>query len=69
MNDFEKDESQRLENYTKSIISLFEIEKDELEKKMEDFDGTLKDLYTFIKNNYNFRTKQKRKGRPKKINI
>jgi hypothetical protein len=66
MKDFEKDEPQRLENYIKAITSLFEIEKEELEKKMEDFDGTLKELYILIKTNYNFRTVQKRKGRPKK---
>jgi hypothetical protein len=66
MNDFEKDEPQRLESYVKTMTSLFEIEKDELEKKMETFDGTLKELYTLIKTNYNFRTIQKRRGRPKK---
>jgi hypothetical protein len=67
MKDFEKDEPERLENYIKAITSLFQIEKDELEKKMEIFDGTLKELYTLIKTNYDFRTIQKRKGRPKKI--
>lgn len=69
MKDFEKDEPQRLDDYIKAITSLFEIEKEDLEKKMETFDGTLKELYTLIKTTYNFRTKQKRKGRPKKINI
>ena len=67
MKDFEKDEPERLENYIKAVTSLFQVEKDELEKKMETFDGTLKELYTLIKTNYDFRTKQKRKGRPKKI--
>jgi hypothetical protein len=67
MKDFEKDEPLRLENYIKAITNLFEIEKDELEKKMVDFDGTLKELYILIKTNYNFRTvKQQRRGRPKK---
>ena len=66
MKDFEKDEPQCLESYVKSITSLFEIEKEDLEKKMETFDGTLKDLYILIKTNYNFRTVQKRRGRPKK---
>jgi hypothetical protein len=65
MNDFEKDEPQRLESYVKTMTGLFEIEKDELEKKMENFDGTLKELYILIKTNYNFRTIQKRRGRPK----
>lgn len=66
MNDFEKDEPQRLDAYKKAITSLFEIEKEDLEKKMEIFDGTLKELYILIKTNYNFRTVQKRRGRPKK---
>jgi hypothetical protein len=67
MNDFEKDEPLRIENYKKNITSLFEIEKEELESKMETFEGTLRELYDLIKITYNFRTKQKRKGRPKKI--
>lgn len=66
MLDFEKDEPQRLENYVKAMTGLFEIEKEELEKKMEDFDGTLKELYILIKSKYNFRTIQQRRGRPKK---
>ena len=67
MKDFEKDEPQRLDDYIKAVTSLFEIEKEDLEKKMETFDGTLKELYTLIKTTYDFRTKQKRKGRPKKL--
>ena len=66
MNDFEKDEPQRLESYKKAITGLFEIELEDLEIKMESFDGTLIELYNLIKSNYGFRTKQKR-GRPKKI--
>ena len=61
MNDYEKDESQRLAEYKKSITNLFEIEDKDLEKKMETFDGTLKELYTLIKTEYNFRTIRKRK--------
>jgi len=67
MKDFEKDEPLRIENYKKSITSLFEIEKEELESKMETFEGTLRELYDLIKATYNFRAKQKRRGRPKKI--
>jgi len=69
MKDFEKDEPQRLDNYKKAITSIFEIEDEDLENKMEKFDGTLKELYILIKTNYPFRTKQKRRGRPKKYNI
>jgi hypothetical protein len=67
MNDFEKDEPLRIENYKKNITSLFEIEKEELESKMETFEGTLRELYDLIKITYNFRTKQKRKVRPTTI--
>jgi len=66
MNDYEKDESQRLDNYKKAITDIFEIEKEQLETLMEDFEGTLKELYILIKNNYAFRIIKKRKGRPKK---
>jgi hypothetical protein len=61
MKDFEKDEPQRIINYKKNITNLFEIEDEDLEKLMETYDGTLKELYTFIKTNYNFRTVRKRK--------
>ena len=61
MNDYEKDEAQRLAEYKKTITNLFEIEDNDLEKKMEDYDGTLKELYILIKNNYYFRTIRKRK--------
>ena len=66
MNDYEKDEPQRLSNYVKVITDLFMIEEKELERMMENFEGTLKELYILIKNNYEFRTVRKRKGRPKK---
>lgn len=69
MNDFEKDEPLRIQNYKKNITNLFEIEKEELESKMETFEGTLRELYDLIKATYNFRAKQKRRGRPKKYNI
>ena len=69
MNDFEKDEPLRIENYKKNITGLFEIEKDELESKMETFEGTLRELYDLIKATYNFKAKQKRRGRPKKYSI
>jgi len=66
MNDYEKDEPQRLSNYVKVITDLFMIEEKELERMMENYEGTLKELYILIKNNYEFRTVRKRKGRPKK---
>jgi len=69
MNDYEKDEPLRITNYKKNIIGLFEIEEEELENKMENFEGTLRELYDLIKATYNFRAKQKRRGRPKKYNI
>ena len=67
MNDYEKDEPQRLSNYVNIMTDLFMIEENELKRMMENFEGTLKELYTLIKNNYEFRTIRKRRGRPKKI--
>lgn len=67
MNDYEKDEPLRITNYKKNIIDLFEIEEEELDAKMESFEGTLRELYDLIKATYNFRAKRKRRGRPKKI--
>jgi hypothetical protein len=61
MIDFEKDEPQRLTEYKKAITNLFEIEDKDLEEKMENFEGTLKELYILIKTEYNFRTIRKRK--------
>ena len=61
MKDFEKDEPLRIINYKKNITNLFEIEDENLEKLMENFEGTLRELYNFIKTNYNFRTVRKRK--------
>ena len=69
MKDFEKDEPQRLEAYKKAITNLFEIEDNDLDNKMESFEGTLRELYDLIKATYNFRAKQKRRGRPKKYSI
>jgi len=69
MKDFEKDEPQRLEAYKKAMTDLFEIEVNDLDNKMENFEGTLRELYDLIKTTYNFRAKQKRRGRPKKYII
>ena len=68
MKDFEKDEPQRLENYKKVMTGLFEIEIEELERMMESFEGTLKELYNLIKTKYNFRTVKKRKKYEVSIN-
>jgi len=57
LKDFEKDEPQRLETFKKSVIKIFDITLEDLEKKMEEFDGTLKELYIFIKTNYQFKIK------------
>lgn len=57
LKDFEKDEPQRLETFKKSMMKIFDITLEDLEKKMEEFDGTLKELYIFIKTNYQFKIK------------
>ena len=61
MKDFEKDEPLRITNYKKNITNTFDIEDKELEELMENFEGSLRELYNFIKTNYNFRTTRKRK--------
>jgi hypothetical protein len=69
LNDFEKDEKERISSYKKAITGLFNITKDDLEKEMETFDGTLKELYTFIRASYSYKTNQSKQGRPKKLII
>jgi hypothetical protein len=69
MDDFEKDEKQRLSNYVKAITGLFNINKEEVEKKMEDFDGTLEEFYILIRSKYDYKKFQSKRGRPKKLSI
>jgi hypothetical protein len=69
MDDFEKDEKQRLSNYVKAITGLFNISKEEVEKKMEDFDGTLEEFYILIRSKYDYKKFQSKRGRPKKLSI
>jgi hypothetical protein len=69
LNDFERDEKERISNYKRAITGLFSITKEDLEKEMETFDGTLEELYTFIRANYSYKKNQSKRGRPKKLSI
>ena len=43
--DFEKDENNRLEAITTNFLKEFRITREELEKELNEFDGTLEELY------------------------
>jgi hypothetical protein len=49
MDDFEKDDRERLENMYKAFQSMFRLTKDELDKHILNFDGTLEDFYYHMK--------------------
>lgn len=49
MEDFEKEENKRMDKLKTAFVKTFGINKDQLESIMENFDGTLLDLYQHIK--------------------
>jgi hypothetical protein len=68
MHDFEVDEEERFTNFVNALYDCFEVDKDFLEEDVKKFDGTIKDYYIHIRQNYNVRrVAPKRRGRPKKI--
>jgi hypothetical protein len=48
--DYEKDEAYRLAELKKAFYGTFRISKEDLEKIMEDFVGSLQDLYYYLQN-------------------
>jgi hypothetical protein len=46
--DFEKDESNRLAELKKAFYATFRVSREQLEELMEDFVGSLQDLYYFL---------------------
>lgn len=52
MEDYHKDEATRLEDFKKQVIKSTRIAKEVLEQLMEDFDGTLLDLYQQLSSQY-----------------
>jgi hypothetical protein len=50
MDDYEKEEAKRLEKLKTAFVKIFSVNRDQLESIMENFDGSLLDLYNYIKN-------------------
>ena len=82
--DYEKDEAWKLQDIIKEFSNNFHITKDEAGLEMEEFGGTLTELYDYISTNPKYKLKQnktsriqftkdgrimKKRGRPKKITI
>ena len=70
MEDFEKEESQRMEALYDAFTSAYQITKDELEEKFANFNGTILDFYNYADNFLRTTPAENRKnmrGRPKKM--
>lgn len=66
--DYEKDESTKLEEIKKNFVSEFEMTEEDYESEVIEFGGTLEDFYIYIRKTYDTRLSPlKRRGRPKKI--
>ena len=66
--DYEKDESTKLEEIKKNFVSEFEMTEEDYENEVIEFGGTLEDFYIYIRKTYDTRLSPlKRRGRPKKI--
>ena len=73
--DYEKDEKWKLDDLIKEFSRNFYITKDEAMLEMEEFDGTLLELYDYISTHSKYKLKAnksprvtfKKRGRPKKI--
>jgi hypothetical protein len=68
LEDFEREEKQKLETLIKDFSNNFLIDEEQTKKEMENCRGSLIDLYYIIEENYKKRiTYGKKRGRPKKI--
>ena len=73
--DYEKDEKWKLDDLVKEFSRNFHITKDEAMLEMEEFSGTLLELYDYISTHIKYKLKGneapkvifKKRGRPKKI--
>ena len=65
--DFEKDEKDKLLQIEKDFQLTFRMSRDQIRKEMEEFGGTLEDLYHYCENQYGKRQKRlETRGRPRK---
>jgi hypothetical protein len=53
--DFEKDESTKLQDIKKYFLKEFEIDSEEYEDEIGEFDGTLEEFYYYIRKTYETR--------------
>tara|TARA_R110002167_G_scaffold194685_1_gene397413 strand:- start:240 stop:752 length:513 start_codon:yes stop_codon:yes gene_type:complete len=70
--DFEKDEAERLRSLTTEFTKYFRCSKEQVEKEMLECRGTLIELYYIIEDKYKIVFAPypfKRRGRPKKLSI
>ena len=66
--DFEKDEKEKMSQIKKDFQLTFRMSRDQIRKEMEEFGGTLEDLYHYCENQYGKRQKRlETRGRPRKI--
>ena len=65
--DFEKDEKEKMLQIEKDFQMTFRISRDQIKKEIEEFGGTLEDLYHYCENQYGKRQKRlETRGRPRK---
>ena len=74
MEDFEKEETSRMEALYDAFTSAYQITKDELEEKFLNFHGTILDFYNYANSFLRTTPAENRKnmrgrGRPKKVKI
>lgn len=70
--DFEKDENERLRSLTVEFTKYFKCNREQVEEEMLKCSGTLIDLYYIIEEKYkivHMPYPLKRRGRPKKLSI
>ena len=63
--DFERDEPQRLEDIRKNFMKEFVMTQNDYYSHIEDFDGTIEDFYYYCLKTFD-KKKPDRRGRPRK---
>ncbi len=66
LDDFEKEEFERMFNLYEHFFKYFDIDRDQLEEEMLECSGELKDLYYIISGKYTHQKRKSKRGRPKK---
>ena len=65
--DFEKDEKEKMLQIEKDFQLTFKMSRAQIKKEVEEFGGTLEDLYHYCENQYGKRQKRlETRGRPRK---